>query len=289
MQAALLSLVAVGSRARSCSPRVLHYRGAFNNVAMYAPLTAPLFAVVACLWAAFAPGALALASVVILLWLTFLVGFVGLGMHLRGFGRQMGGLYVALFNWLEGPPAFAPALFVCLAANGLAAVYLSVMMAMKNSEFRTKYPGYNVLDKWSSPDWDEQTRAACAVVSKKSPPVRFFNDEEARTLSAIVERIIPQPDRDDAEKISIVPWIDEKLYEDKRDGYRYEALPPQREAWRLGLKGIDEAARALFDGKSFAELDPLSQDVVLTHIARGDAPGAAWERMPAAQFFKNVL
>jgi hypothetical protein len=124
MRAALLLLVAVGLAGAVLQSTVLHYRGAFNNATMYAPLTAPLLAVVACLWAAFAPGALALTSVVILLWITFLVGFVGLGMHLRGFGRQMGGLYVALFNWLEGPPAFAPALFVALAANGLIAIYL---------------------------------------------------------------------------------------------------------------------------------------------------------------------
>jgi hypothetical protein len=54
-----------------------------------------------------------------LFWLTLLTGFVGLGMHLRGFDRQMAGLYVPLFNWLEGPPAFAPVLFVGLAAIGL--------------------------------------------------------------------------------------------------------------------------------------------------------------------------
>ncbi|MCA1600613.1 MAG: gluconate 2-dehydrogenase subunit 3 family protein, partial [Acidobacteria bacterium] len=53
--------------------------------------------------------------------------------------------------------------------------------------------------------------------------------------------------------------------------------------------GIDETAQALFDGKAFVELDLLSQDVVLTHVARGDASGAAWEGMPAARFFKNVL
>ena len=86
-----------------------------------------------------------------------------------------------------------------------------------------------------------------------------------------------------------MPWIDEKLYEDKRDGYRYEELPPQREAWRKGLAGINETAQALFDRKSFADLDPLSQDVVLTHIARGDAPGATWKQLPAARFFKSVL
>ncbi|MCA1849627.1 MAG: gluconate 2-dehydrogenase subunit 3 family protein [Acidobacteria bacterium] len=155
--------------------------------------------------------------------------------------------------------------------------------------FRTRYPNYNVLDKWASPDWDDQTRRAVRERLEEVPPIRFFTEDEARTLAAVAERIIPQPDRGDDEKVPIVPWIDEKLYEDRRNGYRYEELPPQREAWRLGLKGIGETAQALFDGKLFADLDPLSQDVVLTHVERGRAPGAAWERMPAARFFTSVL
>ena len=160
---------------------------------------------------------------------------------------------------------------------------------MAEQEFPTRYPHYDVLDKWSSPDWDEQTREVVRKRLEDIPQIRFFTDEEARLLRAIAERIVPQPDRNEAEKIPIVPWIDEKLHEDKRDGYRYEALPPQREAWRLGLAGIDEAARALFDGKSFIELDSISQDVVLTHVERGDPPGVAWQQLPAACFFRSVL
>ena len=160
---------------------------------------------------------------------------------------------------------------------------------MAEQEFRTRYPHYNVLDNWSSPDWDDQTREAVRRRLEEIPPLRFFTEQEALTLAAIAERIVPQPDRSATEKIPIVPWIDEKLYEDKRDGYRYEELPPQREAWRLGLAGIDETARALFDGKTFCALDPLSQDVVLHHVERGDAPGATWERLPPARFFRSVL
>jgi Gluconate 2-dehydrogenase subunit 3 len=156
-------------------------------------------------------------------------------------------------------------------------------------EFRTRYPGYNVLDKWSSPDWDDQTREVVRQRLEEVPPLRFFNEHEARTLAAVAERIIPQPDRGEAERIPIIPWIDEKLYEDERDGYRYEGLPPQREAWRFGLAGIDEAARALFDGRTFVGLDARSRDVVLRRVERGDAPGPAWERLPAARFFRSVL
>ena len=160
---------------------------------------------------------------------------------------------------------------------------------MSQERFQTRYPGFDVLAKWDSPDWDDQTREVVRRRHEEVPAIRFITPEEARTLAAIAERIIPQPDRGEAEKIPIVPWIDEKLYDDERDGYRYEELPPQREAWRLGLAGIDEASHALFDGKTFVKLDVLSQDVVLRHVERGDAPGPTWERLPAARFFRDLL
>jgi hypothetical protein len=123
LRAALFVFVAVALVGAILQSGVLHYRGAFNNPAMYAPFAAPLLAVCASLWIVVAPSRAASVTLSILLWLTFLTGFVGLGMHLRGFGRQMGGLYVTVFNWLEGPPAFAPALFAGFAAVGLIAIY----------------------------------------------------------------------------------------------------------------------------------------------------------------------
>lgn len=160
---------------------------------------------------------------------------------------------------------------------------------MKEQTFQTRYPDYNVLDKWSSPDWDDQTREVVRKRLEEIPLTRFFTDDEARTLTAVAERVVPQPDRRPAEKIPIVAWIDEKLYDDKRDGYRYEEMPPQREAWRLGVKGINETAQALFNQKDFVALDAISKDVVLTHIARGDPPGDTWKLVPAARFFRDVL
>jgi gluconate 2-dehydrogenase subunit 3-like protein len=160
---------------------------------------------------------------------------------------------------------------------------------MGEQEFRMRYPTYNVLDKWSSPDWDDQTREVVRNRLEEVPEIRFFSEQEARTLAAVAERIIPQPDRSEAEKVPIVPWIDEKLYEDRSDGYRYEELPPQPVVWRAGLAGINETSSALFSGKTFVELDPLSQDVVLRHIERGEALGATWEQLPPARFFTDVL
>lgn len=123
IRSALLVLVVVALVGAALQAAILHYRGAFNNPLMYAPLTVPVLAVVMSIWMIVSPNSIALLVFTILLWLTFLMGFIGLGMHLRGFGRQMGGLYVTVFNWLEGPPAFAPALFTGFAAVGLITIH----------------------------------------------------------------------------------------------------------------------------------------------------------------------
>jgi hypothetical protein len=123
LRTALLTLVAISLAGATLQSAILHYRGAFNNPLMFAPLTVPVLVVVMSIWMIVSPTNVIVLVFTILLWLTFLIGFSGLGMHLRGFGRQMGGLYLTLFNWLEGPPAFAPALFTGFATIGLITVY----------------------------------------------------------------------------------------------------------------------------------------------------------------------
>jgi hypothetical protein len=160
---------------------------------------------------------------------------------------------------------------------------------MKEDPVRSRYSDYNVLEKWSSPDWDDQTRDVVRQRLENIPPIRFFTDQEVRDLAAVVARILPQTERREFERVPIVPWIDAKLYEDKRDGYRYEGMPPQREAWRLGLKGINETAGTLFSGREFVDLDPLSQDVVLTHVGRGAPAGDTWKLLSSERFFRDIL
>jgi hypothetical protein len=103
---------------------ILHYRGAFNTPFMYAPFVAPPLAVAAVGWLAIAPGPTVAGVARVLLWLTFLTGFIGLGMHLRGLDRQMGGLRLWRMNLLQGPPPTAPAVFAGFAVVGLLAIDL---------------------------------------------------------------------------------------------------------------------------------------------------------------------
>ncbi|HJU65231.1 MAG TPA: hypothetical protein VJ596_06110, partial [Gemmatimonadaceae bacterium] len=120
-----LGIVTVGLAGAIAQAGILHYRGAFNTPLMYVPLMIPPLAVLAGAWMWASPGTASHLAMRVSLWLTLLTGFVGLGMHLRGVDRQMGGLHVPLVNLLQGPPPLAPAVFAGLSAVGLASLELA--------------------------------------------------------------------------------------------------------------------------------------------------------------------
>jgi hypothetical protein len=121
---ALLGTVAIALAGAVAQAGILHYRGAYNNPLMYAPFTAPLLAAAASAW--FVVDASPAVRVVLtpLFVLTFVTGFLGVGMHLRGLDRQMGGLHIWLFNLLQGPPVWAPTMFSGFAVVGLVVMHL---------------------------------------------------------------------------------------------------------------------------------------------------------------------
>ena len=103
---------------------LLHFRGAFNNPFMYAPIAIP--PVAASLLGNAALGRIGQRRHVLRWWLrlTAAMGFVGAGFHVRGVARQMGGWRNWTQNLLNGPPIPAPPSFTGLALAGLAALGL---------------------------------------------------------------------------------------------------------------------------------------------------------------------
>jgi Gluconate 2-dehydrogenase subunit 3 len=154
------------------------------------------------------------------------------------------------------------------------------------SEPLTPYAGYDVLAKWSTPSWDEQTRQVITRRLTEVPVRRFFNQTEWDTLEQVAARLVPQPDR--AEPIPIAPWIDEKLHHNRGDGFRYDDVPPMRDAWRLGLQGIEEESQRRFSA-SFRALGSLEQDGVLGAIQQGTVEGGVWNHLPPQRFFATML
>ena len=147
------------------------------------------------------------------------------------------------------------------------------------------YPGFSTLAQHAF--WDEATRRLVLDRVEQVPPIRFFTAGEARTLEAICDRVMPQDDRDAAHKIPIVPRIDDRLYSGVSDGYRYEDMPPDGEAYHLGIAAIDAMARDVYDGRRFDELAPPEQDRLLRQLHDG-APQAAheqWRKLPVRRFW----
>ena len=90
--------------------------------------------------------------------------------------------------------------------------------SMPERIFQTLYPEYDVLEKFHTPSWNAQARE---VVGRRLHEVsgrRFRTELQWKTLHAVAERVISQPER--SEPVPIVPWIDPKVSEGRGDGTR---------------------------------------------------------------------
>ena len=154
------------------------------------------------------------------------------------------------------------------------------------TDFRTPYSGYDVLDKWDSPSWNEQTRSAIGQRLDQVPERRFLTENEWSLLQAIVDRLLPQPDRE--EPVPIVPWIDALLHHNHTPGFRYADMPPMRDAWRQGLKAIAAEASERF-GREFLQISPGDQDELLRDVELNRVDSRFWGNLPAGGFFKHHL
>jgi hypothetical protein len=111
------ALVAFSLAGTIAEAGLLHFRGAFQDPAMYAPVTIPPLAAMSIGAAAFSPRATRLAEP--LLKATAILGIAGPMFHAYGIHRNMGGWR----NWsqmiLQGPPLPAPPAFLGVAVAGL--------------------------------------------------------------------------------------------------------------------------------------------------------------------------
>lgn len=137
----------------------------------------------------------------------------------------------------------------------------------------------------------EVLKARIAAHEKRdNPEPHFFSTAEFKTLQAVCARLIPQPDRE--HPIDLAGGIDQRLAAGKTNGWRYDTMPPDGEAFRRALRGLDETARAMSnDGLEhrFEMISDSAKDAVLKAVQRGDATGAAWQTMPSMRWFEELL
>src|SRR5882762_9697013 len=104
----------------------------------------------------------------------------------------------------------------------------------------------------------------------------FFNNEDAATVAAFTERLMPgAPGKPCAHEADVLNYIDLALagaYADLQDFYR------------RGLAQLDAYCRTQ-QGKPFARLTGAQQDEVITALEQGKAGGFSW---PSPQAFFNT-
>lgn len=150
---------------------------------------------------------------------------------------------------------------------------------------RDLYPGYDVLSKRDTPSWNRQTREVINRRLAIDPEQHlFFDDVEWETLKAICGRIVPQSAR--ARPMPVAAIVDQKMYENRLDGFRDARLPSMQEAWRRALAALDKET-FLKHGRRFHEIEAAEQDDLLRAMEKGELTHSTWQGMPSHIFFKQ--
>ena len=116
----------------------------------------------------------------------------------------------------------------------------------------------------------------------KSGP-KAISAEMYPVLKALVERLIPQTDRE--HPIDIAAELDEDAYLERGDGWRFADMPADKEALELGLTLLNGSAMRQH-GKGFARLEANQQDLILTNVQNGNV---RWSRLNAKRWFEETL
>jgi hypothetical protein len=153
----------------------------------------------------------------------------------------------------------------------------------KTPQMHGRYPDYDVLAE--ADHWDEVTRALVFDRVENVPPIRFFDEREARCLEAFCDCITAQ---DEEPRIPVLNYVDEKLYENDGDGYQYFDMPTDQETWRTVARGLDEEAAKL-GRDSFASLVEHEQHELCHRFDQGELYGGAWATFTVSRAWSIVV
>ena len=103
---------------------------------------------------------------------------------------------------------------------------------------RGRYPGFDVLAQVHR--WDDVT--AGAVLTRLSHPtgLSFFTVAEVAVAAPLLDLLLAQ---DGEPRVPVLELIDERLALGETDGWHYDAMPQDGDAWRQTLAFLDEDAR----------------------------------------------
>jgi Gluconate 2-dehydrogenase subunit 3 len=126
---------------------------------------------------------------------------------------------------------------------------------------RGRYPGFDVLD--SADVWDDVT--AGLVMARLAPPndLGFFTPAETAIAEPLLDLLLNQ---DGEPRVPVLALIDTRLAIGETDGWHYDEMPEDGQAWRDTLAFLDSDARDEFAGRGFPELIQDEQATLIQHV-----------------------
>lgn len=162
-----------------------------------------------------------------------------------------------------------------------------ISLVIHSAFFIMHYSSNTVRDLLATNHVTDATRQV--LIERLNAPPRqptFFTADEFALLQAICDRLIPQDNR--PEPIDIAGGIDERLSQNKSNGWRYDVMPADGDAYKQGLAGVEQSAQILFQ-HPFRQLSGDQQNTVIGLIQTGNPPGNTWQTLPADRFFEELL
>jgi hypothetical protein len=137
-----------------------------------------------------------------------------------------------------------------------------------------RFPGFEVLAQIAH--WDPVTAAVVVDRVGINPDIRFFTPIEEATATALFDRLL---DQQEVSRIPVTAMVDSRLAEARTDGWRYQDMPEDAQAWRDSLARLIEDARVRYR-HDFAACSADEQNSLLQAVQ--DTGTGDWHGMNAA-------
>ena len=137
-----------------------------------------------------------------------------------------------------------------------------------------RFPGFHVLSQRDH--WDDVTRDLIDDRLAIGAEYRFFTPAEAEAARALFDQLLYQRGEP---AVPVARMVDARIAADQTDGWHYDTMPRDHDAWRQSLAALDEDAVAEL-GERFHLCEWDAQTRLLARIH--DMKDEHWHGMPAS-------
>ena len=140
-----------------------------------------------------------------------------------------------------------------------------------------RYPGFDVLAQQDV--WDRETAEVVLARLDPSQGPRFFTPDQQAIAGPLLDLLLAQ----DAEpRVPVLELIDTRLVAGETDGWHYDDLPEDGQAWRDSLHYLDQDANTLHRC-GFGALEPGLRGPLIQAVQDSADAGDRWHGYPASQ------